>query len=144
MADQDFQILTQELVLKLNSSFLLVEASMQGLQAYESDIELNAKQLEPYDALTSRFIRCVEIFIKYFKTHEYFHFANKSDSLRDTLNTMEKNELISNTLIWMRMRDVRNKIVHDYISANKQIFADIMGEFYCELKHSKRQIDKLN
>ncbi len=143
MTDADYSILRQELTKKINKSFSLVAASMQNLTPYQPDKELTPQQLEPYDALSARFIRCVEAFIKYFKADEYFYASNKSDTLRDTLNVMEKQALISNVPIWMRMRDVRNKVVHDYIGEAKKIFDDISNEFYLELKFTKNQINKL-
>jgi uncharacterized protein with HEPN domain len=36
--------------------------------------------------------------------------------------------------IWFRMRDVRNRIVHDYVpGVVKQMYDDIMGAFAAEL-----------
>jgi len=58
---------------------------------------------------------------------------------------MEKVGLVTNSPIWMRMRDVRNRIVHDYLpEQTKEMFDSIMGEFYEELKFSKAKIDALS
>lgn len=74
-----------------------------------------ADELEPYDALSDRFIRIVEISIKFFRTYEYYLQAEQSQSFRHGLHQMEKLGLISNIDIWLDMRDIRNKIVHDYV-----------------------------
>ncbi len=128
---------------KLDRSFMLIEASLDGLQAYDPSIIYTPKELEPYDALADRFIRCVEIFIKYFKAYEYKNFAYKSLTLRDGLNVMEKVGLISDVTIWLKMRDIRNRIVHDYLpEQTKEMFDSIMNDFFTELKFCKKNIEK--
>jgi hypothetical protein len=140
----DYLILLQQIKHKLDKSFALVEASLSDLPDYDRKKAYTAKELEPYDALSDRFIRCVEVFIKYFKTYEYYHEAVVSETFRDGLNKMEKLGLVSNVRLWMRMRDVRNKIVHDYASEQTgSIFDQIMGAFFMELTVSKHQIDQL-
>jgi len=47
---------------------------------------------------------------------------------------MEKLELISNIDIWLDMRDIRNKIVDDYLPEKiAEIYQLVRGEFYDEL-----------
>ncbi len=42
----------------------------------------------------------------------------------------------------MNMRDVRNRILHDYLpEQTKDMFDSIMGEFYRELAFSRKKID---
>lgn len=66
---------------------------------------------------------------------------NYSENFRDALNVMEKNGLISSTLIWLDMRDVRNRIVHDYLPEQLKLLYDcIMNQFFAELSHTERQI----
>ncbi len=142
MIKNNFYELENVLKEKVNKAFILVEASLEDLAFYKLGKSYTPKELEPYDALADRFIRCVEVFLKYFKAYEYHNFANKSATLRDGLNVMEKVGLISNTLIWMKMRDVRNRIVHNYMpEQTKNMFDSIMGEFYKELKYSKNKIE---
>ena len=130
---------------KVDKTFFLVEASLYDLDLYDLKKVYTPKELEPYDALADRFIRCIEVFIRFFKAYEYQNFADKSPTLRDGLNVMEKVGLVTNTPIWMGMRDVRNRIVHDYLpEQTKDMFDSIMTEFYQELKFSKAKIDSLN
>ena len=126
---------------KVDKSFALVEASMKKISKYDLNRTYTYDELEPYDALADRFIRCVEVFIKYFKAYEYQNFADKSLTLRDGLNVMEKVGLITQVPIWMDMRDVRNRIVHDYLpEQTKDMFDLIMTTFYEELKFTKEKI----
>ncbi len=100
--------------------------------------------MEPYDALSDRFIRCIEVFIRYFKTYEYYTEACASQTFRDGLNKMEKLGLISDVSLWLQMRDIRNQIVHDYLPNQRQkMFDDITGPFFAEITSSKVKIDKL-
>jgi len=143
MYEKDYDGVMLALKEKVDKAFFLVEASLDGLEEYALDKEYSPKELEPYDALSDRFIRCVEVFIKYFKAYEYKNFADKSLTLRDGLNVMEKIGLISSTPLWMTMRDVRNRIVHDYApEQTKAMFSSIMNEFYKELMFCKNAISK--
>jgi hypothetical protein len=72
--------------------------------------------------------------LKFFRTYEKIQFAEESDTLRDMLNRAEKVGLISSVELWFRMRDVRNRIVHDYLPEKvKEMYDDIMGDFGNEL-----------
>lgn len=47
---------------------------------------------------------------------------------------MEKMELITAAGLWLEMRDVRNRIVHDYLPEKlKALYDDILGAFGAEL-----------
>lgn len=71
LMEQDYWILLQQAKEKLDKSFFLVAASLEDLEPYDLAKNYTAKGLEPYDALSDRFIRCIETFIRYFKTYEY-------------------------------------------------------------------------
>lgn len=119
---------------KMNDAVALVQASLNKLQPYDEKHAYSADESEPYDALSDRFIRAVEVSIKFFRSYERLQFAENSDALRDLLNRMEKLEMISSVEVWFRMRDVRNRIVHDYLPHEiKIMYDDIMGLFGREL-----------
>ena len=140
--EKDYAVLLGKAKNKLDKAFALVVASVEGLAAYDMAIAYTPKELEPYDALSDRFIRCVEAFVQYFKTHEYYHYAVASDTFRDGLNKMAKLGLITDVILWMKMRDVRNKIVHDYLpEQTKAMYDSIMNEFFSELSKTKKKID---
>ncbi len=119
---------------KCGAAIVLVEASLRRVQPYDSSRNYTPDELEPYDALADRFVRVVEIALRFFRTIEMLHEAVASDTLRDRLHRMEKIGLISETPLWLDMRDVRNRIVHDYLPEQvAEMFAQITGPFAAEL-----------
>ena len=53
-------------------------------------------------------------------------------------------ELISSVKLWMEMRDVRNRIVHDDLPEEIQaIYDQIMGNYAAELKELKTALKSL-
>lgn len=67
--------------------------------------------------------------LKFFKSYEKLVEGENSDTLRDLLNRMEKLDLITSVIRWLEMRDIRNRIVHDYLPEKvKKIYDSIMGE----------------
>jgi len=131
---EQIEVTKRELA-KMFDTVALVQASLDKLTSYDATRNYSSDESEPYDALSDRFIRAVEIGLKFFRSYERLQFAEESDTLRDRLNRMEKLELISSVEQWFNMRDVRNRIVHDYLPNEiKQMYDDIMGPFATELK----------
>ena len=129
---------------KALSAIVLVEASVNRVKPYQVDKQYTPQELEPYDALSDRFVRAVETSIKFFRSYEILMFAETSETLRDQLNRMEKLNLITETSTWMAMRDVRNRIVHDYLPEDvKQIYQEIRGKFSDELFFMRTKIGQL-
>lgn len=120
---------------KLQRSISLVQASLRRVQPYDEKREYTADELEPYDALVSRFERAVEIAMsKFYRAGELFEGESLSETIRDRLNRMEKLSFVSDVELWMRMRDVRNRISHDYVPGQvRQIYDDIREAFAPEL-----------
>ena len=103
----------------------LIEASLQSYVPFDSKKAYTAKEREPYDALCDRFIRGVE-------------------TIRDLLNKMEKLNLIDSTILWMKMRDIRNRIVHDYLPETvEKIYTEIAGAYGKEMLGVKGKITNL-
>ena len=129
---------------KFKKTFLLLNASVEKTSGFDANKKYTADELEPFDALSDRFIRLVEIAIKFFRTYEYYLQAEQSQTLRDGLHQMEKLELISNIDIWLDMRDVRNKIVHDYVPEKiAEIYQLVRNDFYTELAQLDSKIKQL-
>jgi len=142
--NKEYQILLEKSKQKVVSSVKLVEASLINLEKYEPEKTYNPKELEPYDALADRFIRAVESCIKFFKTYQYYLNAVSSDTYRDLLLAMEKQDIISTLELWIDMRDIRNRIVHDYLPQQvKSIYDLIMGKFKDELLEVNKKINKI-
>ena len=141
---KDYKILFEKSKLKVISAIELVEASLKDLDRYDINKKYNPKELEPYDALSDRFIRAVETCIKFFKTYEYYLYAVSSDTYRDLLLAMEKQNIISAVETWIDMRDIRNRIVHDYLPYQiKSIYDLITDKFNDELLDVNEKINKI-
>jgi hypothetical protein len=130
---------------KFQKTYLLLKASVEKMQPYNPDKAYSADELEPYDALSDRFIRAVEVAIKFFRTYEYYLQAEQSQTLRDGLHRMEKLGWVTNIDIWLEMRDLRNRIVHDYVPEKMaEMYQLICGEFYNELSQVDKKIQQLS
>ena len=130
----DLKNLAKDLYQKVNKTIKLVNSSLNKLEPFQSDYEYSSDESIPYDALSGRFTRSVEMCVKFFRTYERIIFGESSDTYRQLLNNMEKINLISSVDLWIDMRDVRNRIVYDYLPDEiKQIFDDIMGDYSSEL-----------
>ena len=57
---------------------------------------------------------------------------------------MEKLDLISNTDLWLDMRDVRNRVVHDYLPEEiRKTFDLIISVYFIELFELKKKVSVL-
>jgi uncharacterized protein YutE (UPF0331/DUF86 family) len=138
------KILLDNAKIKTLAAISIVEASLSDLSDYDINKKYLPKELEPYDALSDRFIRAVESCIKFFRTYEYYLYTVASDTYRDLLLNMEKQGLISAVEIWVDMRDIRNRIVHDYLPEQvKNIFDLIMNKFKIELLSARKKIEQI-
>jgi hypothetical protein len=80
---------------KIESAFRLVESSVGRTSSYDSDADYTPEELEPFDALSDRFMRAVETCIRFFRSYERFVEGVQSETFRDTLHTVRKVDLIS-------------------------------------------------
>lgn len=92
---EEYKILINEAIKKVIKSVSIVKSSLENLAPYDPTKDYTDKELESYDALTSRFERAYEISIKFFRIYEKYQFAESSDTIRDLLNRMEKLRLIT-------------------------------------------------
>ena len=141
---KDIQILLQQNKEKVISSVQLVEASLSRVKTFNPEYKYSPLELEPYDALCDRFVRAVEVCIQYFKSYAKLQEAIMPETYRDLLLKMEKWNIISEMPVWFEMRDVRNRVVHDYKpEQRKQMYEDIIEKFSGELVLTKSKIEKL-
>lgn len=141
----NYKALLQNTKIKASASIELIEASLSAYSPFDESKNYSPKELEPYDALSDRFIRAVETCIKFFVSYEYYLYAYKSDTYRDLLQNMVKVNIISSVSIWINMRDVRNRVVHEYLPGQiKDMYMLISGEFKEELLSTKIKILSLN
>lgn len=119
---------------RFDAAALLVAASLARHRPFEPSRAYTPDELEPYDALCDRYMRAVEMAIRCLRTVERMRLAVNSESYRDLLGNAAKWGLIGDVEQWFRMRDLRNRIVHDYLPEKlAEIYALIVGEYAPEL-----------
>ena len=130
---------------KVLNTIMLVEASLSRITPYDVNQNYTPEEMEPYDAMSGRFIRAIEVSLKFFRTYERYLFVESSDTIRDLLNRMATVDLITSTQLWVAMRDVRNRIVHDYLPKDiKQIYDAIQNQFGNELTQLQSKLIDLS
>lgn len=78
-------------------------------------LKKDLNELESWEALTSRFARCTDIFLsKYIRLLILKLDPGFRGEMRDYLDKAEKANLISSADNWMKVRELRNKIAHEY------------------------------
>jgi len=128
---------------KYRNVYRLLQASVGKTTDFDSRKNYSVDELESYDALSDRFIRAVEVAIKFFRTYEYYLRAEQSQILRDGLHQMEKLGVISSLDIWLDMRDIQSRIVHDYVPEKiAAMYFLIRNEFFTELTQLNRFIEQ--
>jgi len=127
--------LTRDALAKALDAIAILDASLTSVPPFDPARSYSPEELEPYDALSDRFIRAVEVAIRFLRSLERLEFAESSETLRDLLHRMEKLDLVSSAGLWLEMRDIRNRMVHDYLPEQRAaMFADILGPFGTELR----------
>jgi hypothetical protein len=120
---------------KLRAVFELVFASAATYRPFRPDHIYSPQEREPYDALSDRFLRAFESSLKFFRTWERVHEADVSETFRDLLLRMEKVGLISGLTTWISLRDLRHRVVHDYLPDElAALYAAIIGEAVPEFR----------
>lgn len=120
---------------KLRAALELVFASADAYAPFTPGRIYSPKEREPYDALSDRFLRAFESSLKFFRTWERVREANVSETFRDLLLRMEKIGLVSDLSTWIALRDLRNRVVHDYLPDElASLYAAIVGEAVPEFR----------
>jgi hypothetical protein len=120
---------------KLRAALDLVFASAAGYTPFMPGRIYSPQEREPYDALSDRFLRAFESSLKFFRTWERVQEASASETFRDLLLRMEKVGLISSLATWVALRDLRNRVVHDYLPDElAALYAAIIGEAVPEFR----------
>lgn len=142
MADKvNKSIILQSYINKSISSISVLEASISKVKPFDEHKNYTYDELEPYDALSDRFMRTVEVLFKFLRSYQIFNEGISSETLRDLLLYAEKLNFITSVEIWFEMREVRNRIVHDYFpEQQKQLYADITGSFFNEIRYIQKKI----
>lgn len=134
MNEQDLLIVLRAAREKTLRAIEALQVSRSAVAAFDDAREYTLAELEPYDAMSSRFIRAVEMALRLMRSLERLEFAEQSDSARDLLHRMEKLGVVTEAGLWLMMRDMRNRIVHDYLPGElKAMYDDIAGPYGTEL-----------
>ncbi|MFT4926928.1 MAG: hypothetical protein ACI8WB_003028 [Phenylobacterium sp.] len=140
--NKDLAVLLSQIKQKTQRAIDLFSHSVNKLAPYDKNQNYTPDELEPYDALADRFIRVIEMDLRYFRTWELYQEGLTAGSTRDNLLKMEKLGLVTNAALWIDMRNVRNKIVHDYLpEQTEQMFHLLMTDFAKELFYSAEKIE---
>jgi uncharacterized protein YutE (UPF0331/DUF86 family) len=125
----------------LRAALELVFASAAGYRPFAPDHVYSPQEREPFDALSDRFLRACESSLKFFRTWERVREAEISETFRDLLLRMEKLGLISGLATWIALRDLRNRVVHDYLPEElANLYAAIIGEAVLEFRRLEAAI----
>ena len=119
-ADRDLHDLLEAAWEKADRAAGLYLHSAKKLGPFDPQRPYSPDELEPYDALVTRFERTIEVFLKFFRSVESFETAGTGSTVRDCLGLMCKVGLAEQVEMWMEMREVRNRIAHDYLPEKVQ------------------------
>lgn len=120
---------------RLDAAIEVFLASVMDYPGFDPGKRLTPKQSEPLDALSDRYLRAFESALRFFRTWEQVREAAPSESFRDLLLRMEKLGFISETAVWLTLRDVRNRIAHEYLPDElAKIYASLVGPAAIEFR----------
>lgn len=108
---------------EVRSALSYLEYSDKKIQSLPLDPkDLNAETLETWESYLARFARVTDIFLtKYIRSYILNLDPAFRGELRDFVDKAEKNNLIDSSDKWMEIRELRNKISHEY--SNKELKA---------------------
>lgn len=134
MTSSNYDALLAAVAGHYTNAIALLESSLNRYRPFDPARRYTPEELEPYDAMCDRYLRAVEMAIRYFRTLERAKLAANSESYRDLLGNIAKWRLIDDVDLWFRMRDLRNRIAHDYLPEHlRRIYEAISGEYGPEL-----------
>lgn len=113
---------------EIRSALGYLEYSHRKIQNLPSDpVQLDEETLETWESYVARFARVTDIFLsKYIRTVVLKADPGFRGELRDFVDKSEKKGLISNADKWMQVRELRNKIAHEYSRSDLKItFEDV-------------------
>mgnify|MGYP001574555440 CR=1 FL=1 len=121
----------RELILQefedVKKSIALLKTSVKKFKSYDAKKIYTPDELEPYDSLSFRFEKSLEVILSFFKGLEIYLYSKSSDTLRDRLLKIQKLNLIDDVDFWMQARLLRNRIAHSYLPEQiKDIYEEII------------------
>ena len=115
---------------EIRESLNYLKYSKEKTKLLPTDLaELDAETLESWESFCARFARVTDIFLaKYIRSSVLRMDPAFRGELRDYVDKAEKMDLVSSADMWMEIRELRNKISHEYSRSDlKQTFEDVRG-----------------
>jgi len=127
--------LLEDLRKKLESALKHLEYSAKKTANLPTEISnLSEQELSDWEGFTSRFSRVSELFLqRYLRTWILTRDPGFSGSFRDFLNAAHKHGLIDSTEPWMKIREMRNRMAHEYEDSRLQILFEEVRQRACTL-----------
>lgn len=126
---------------KLFAALDIFQASVAEYRGFDPNRAYSPKEREPLDAMSDRYRRAFESALRFFRTWERLREAASSDTFRDLLLRMEKVGLISGAQTWLELRDVRNRIAHEYLPDElAKIYAAMAERGGPEFRHLRDKV----
>ena len=101
-----------------------LDVSFQKVKNLSADIsDLNEEQLETWESFSVRLARSADIFLsRLMRTMVLYDDPGFIGSFRDFLNRADKLEIVADTEAWLKIRALRNVVVHDYQDSDLEKF----------------------
>jgi hypothetical protein len=120
-----------ENVAYLKKSLRQLDASYQKCSAIGVKSDYNDEELESYESLTARYARSTDILTQKLirallrALHEF------PQTIIDTANILERFGLVKDADEFIMLRELRNKIAHEYVDENLyEIFEQVLNNVY--------------
>lgn len=100
---------------KLKKSLTRLESALFKCQKIQLHIDLDDEDMEAFESLTARFARSADMFLnRYVRAAVIAEDPAFRGTFKDFLNQAEKQKIIASVAAWMEVRELRNKIAHEY------------------------------
>jgi len=108
---------------QIRKSLKHLKYSFQKSVSLSTDIAtLSEEDLETWESLAARFSRTSDLFVTtYLRRLVQQKDPGFSGSLRDSLDLAEKWGLIDDAKVWLKIREFRNRVAHEYTEEDLKI-----------------------
>ena len=125
---------------KLLNAINAFEYSVNKIAPYDKEKNYSLDEISPYEVLTLRLYRAVELSIIYFNQYVLLKYNDTDLNLRELLPRILKDGLISNVELWMDMRTIGRLAFDDENDFLADNFNLITGVYFSELINLKKKI----
>lgn len=128
--NQPYNPLLEDIQKKLERALKHLEFSAHKTASLTTELALLSEQeLSDWEGFTSRFSRVSEIFLqRYLRTWILARDPGFSGSFRDFLNAAHKLGLVDSVEPWLKIREMRNRMAHEYEDSRLQILFEEVRE----------------